>query len=73
MEAPLLIGGDMKSIHILITGVGRRVELVQAFRQAALKLEIDLKLYGADMTGTAPALAYCDYIRKVCAMNAPTI
>lgn len=71
MEAPLLIGGDMKSIHILITGVGRRVELVQAFRQAALKLEIDLKLYGADMTGTAPALAYCDYIRKVCAMNAP--
>lgn len=27
-----------KEIHILVTGVGRRVELLQAFRQAALKL-----------------------------------
>ena len=59
----------MKEIHILVTGVGRRVELMQAFRQAALKLEINLKLYGADMAGTAPALAYCDYIRKVCSMK----
>ena len=50
-----------KEIHILVTGVGRRVELLQAFRQAALKLNIDLKIYGADMAGTAPALAYCDY------------
>lgn len=59
----------MREIHILVTGVGRRVELMQAFRQAALKLNINLKLYGADMTGTAPALAYCDYTRKVCAMK----
>lgn len=61
----------MKEIRILITGVGRRVELMQAFRQAALKLNINLKLYGADMVGTAPALAYCDYTRKVGAMNDP--
>ena len=61
----------MKEIHILVTGVGRRVELMQAFRQAALKLEINLKLYGADMAGTAPALAYCDYTRKVCSMKEP--
>ena len=59
----------MKELHILVTGVGRRVELMQAFRQAALKLDINLKLYGADMAGTAPALAYCDYTRKVCAMR----
>ena len=58
-----------KEIHILVTGVGRRVELLQAFRQAALKLNIDLKIYGADMAGTAPALAYCDYTRRVCAMR----
>ena len=58
-------------MNILVTGVGRRVELLQAFRQAALKLNIDLKIYGADMAGTAPALAYCDYTRKVCAMRAP--
>ena len=55
----------MKEIHILVTGVGRRVELMQAFRQAALNLNINLKLYGADMAGTAPALVYCDYTRKV--------
>lgn len=61
----------MKEIHILVTGVGRRIELLQAFRQAALKLGINLKLYGADMAGTAPALAYCDYTRKVCAMRDP--
>ena len=61
----------MKELHILVTGVGRRVELLQAFRQAALKLNINLKLYGADMAGTAPALAYCDYTRKVCAIRDP--
>lgn len=59
----------MKEIRILVTGVGRRVELMQAFRQAALKLNINLKIYGADMAGTAPALVYCDYTRKVCAMR----
>ena len=59
----------MKEIHILVTGVGRRVELMQAFRQAALNLNINLKLYGADMAGTAPALVYCDYTRKVCSMH----
>lgn len=59
----------MKEIRILVTGVGRRVELIQALRQAALKLKINLKLYGADIDGTAPALAYCDFTRKVCAMR----
>lgn len=59
----------MKTIRILFTGVGRRVELIQAFRQAANRLNVDLKLYGADMAGTAPALAFCDYTRKVCGMR----
>lgn len=59
----------MKEIRILFTGVGRRIELIQSFRQAALVLNVDLKIYGADMTGTAPALAYCDYTRKVCGMK----
>lgn len=60
-----------KEIRILITGVGRRIELIQAFRQAALRLDIGLKLYGADMAGTAPALVYCDFTRRVCAMKDP--
>ena len=56
-------------MNILFTGVGRRIELLQAFRNAALVLNKDLKIYGADMAGTAPALSYCDYTRKVVAMN----
>lgn len=59
----------MKAFRILFTGVGRRVELMQTFRQAANHLEIDLKIYGADMSGTAPALAFCDVTRKVCSMH----
>ena len=54
----------MREIRLLFTGVGRRVELLQAFRQAALSLNINLEIYGADMEGTAPALAYCDYTRR---------
>ena len=55
--------------RILFTGVGRRVELIQAFRNAALVLNKELKIYGADMAGTAPALAYCDYTRQVVAIK----
>ena len=58
-------------LKILFTGVGRRIELLQAFRSAVLVLNKDLKIYGADMAGTAPALTYCDYTRKVVAMNDP--
>lgn len=59
----------MDLVRILFTGVGRRIELVQAFRQAALCLNKKVVIYGADMAGTAPALAYCDEVRKVCAMK----
>lgn len=54
--------------RILFTGIGRRVELIQAFKSAADHLNINLKIYGADMTETAPALAFCDYTRRVCGM-----
>lgn len=58
-------------MRILFTGVGRRIELLQAFRSAALVLKKALKLYGADLTNTAPALAYCDYARIVPSMHSP--
>lgn len=58
-------------IRILFTGVGRRIELIQAFRNAALALHKELQIYGADMAGTAPALAYCDHTRKTPAMKDP--
>lgn len=59
----------MKELRILFTGVGRRIELLQAFRSAALVLNKNLKIYGVDMEGTAPALIYCDYTRKTVAMK----
>ena len=58
-------------MNIMFTGVGRRIELIQAFRNASLVLSKELKIYGADMDGTAPALAYCDYTRRVVAMKDP--
>lgn len=58
-------------MNILFTGVGRRIELIQAFRSAAETLRKNLKIYGADMTETAPALAYCDGTRIVTGMKEP--
>lgn len=48
-------------MRILFTSVGRRVELVQAFRSAADRLGIHLEIYGADISDSAPALAFCDH------------
>lgn len=53
-------------MKILFTSIGRRVELIQAFRQAAQKANIDLVIYGADMALDAPALAYCDKTIRLC-------
>lgn len=47
-------------MKILFTSAGRRVELVEMFRSAAKRLNLDLILYGADMDVSAPALAFCD-------------
>lgn len=48
-------------MKILFTSIGRRVELVQAFRDAAKRMEVCLEIYGADITETAPALLFCDH------------
>lgn len=47
-------------MKILFTSIGRRVELVQAFRSAGNDLPVRVELWGADITPTAPALAFCD-------------
>ncbi len=52
-------------MKILFTSVGRRVELMQAFRQGAKNLKIDLEIWGADITATAPALFFCDKVKIV--------
>lgn len=53
-------------MKILFTSVGRRVELLQAFRTAAEKLNIALTVIGADIAESAPALFFCDERRLVC-------
>lgn len=52
-------------MKIMFTSVGRRVELMQAFKHAALKAEIKLTIYGADISMTAPALMFCDEMIEV--------
>lgn len=58
-----------KEYRLLFTGMGRRVELIQAFQRAEKELKCKVSIYGADVSGTAPALYYCDEIRKVCPMK----
>lgn len=47
-------------MKILFTSVGRRVELMQAYKESAKKNNIDLIIVGADLSLTAPALYFCD-------------
>jgi carbamoyl-phosphate synthase large subunit len=49
-----------KQVRVLITSIGRRVELVEAFRGAAGRLGVALRLYGADITMLAPAMHQVD-------------
>lgn len=58
-------------VRILFTSVGRRVELVQAFRNAAEELGQGVKLYGTDISETAPALRFCDVQLTVCRISHP--
>ncbi|MBE6753044.1 MAG: ATP-grasp domain-containing protein [Ruminococcaceae bacterium] len=56
-------------MKILFTSVGRRVELVQAFRNAATELNCGLTIIGADIDASAPALYFCDEAQIVCRIS----
>ncbi len=61
---------ESNGVHkILFTSVGRRVELLQAFREAAKREGISLKIYAADMSDTAPALCFGDVAVRVCRIS----
>ena len=47
-------------MKILFTSVGRRVELMQLFKKAACRLNVELEIFGADISELAPALFFCD-------------
>lgn len=48
--------GSSDTLTLLISCVGRRVELLQAFRAAARRLGVRLRLIGSDSDASAPAL-----------------
>ena len=47
-------------MRILFTSSGRRVELIQAFRNAAQKLDVDLGIFASDISLSAPSLYFAD-------------
>lgn len=49
-----------QTIRILFTCVGRRVELIHAFRRAAVRMGIALEVHGADANWRAPAMHRVD-------------
>ncbi|EDT25114.1 MAG: ATP-grasp domain-containing protein [Clostridium perfringens] len=55
----------MQEINILFSSVGRRVELVNAFREASRNLNIKSNLIGIDIDELAPALKFVDKAYKV--------
>jgi len=60
-----------RKIKLLFTSVGRRIELIKSFKQAAERLGIDCVIYGADISDTAPALMFCDRKEIVCRISNP--
>lgn len=62
----------MKDYNILILSAGRRVELIQAFKKAADKLNIKSSIIGADMSGLAPALYFADKHKLIPAISDPS-
>ncbi|SHI03775.1 carbamoyl-phosphate synthase large subunit [Butyrivibrio fibrisolvens DSM 3071] len=58
-------------MKIMFTSVGRRVELMQAFRSAADRLSADVTIIGADLVTDAPALYFCDEHLQVVRISDP--
>lgn len=58
-------------MKILFTSVGRRVELMQAFRKAGDRCGENLEILGADITTTAPALKFVNKSVLVPRINDP--
>lgn len=52
--------GNLNEVTLLFTCVGRRIELLQAFRAAARRLGVPLRLVAVDHDVTAPGLSCAD-------------
>ena len=63
--------GDYRKVNILFTSVGRRVELVRAFRNAYSSLGLDGLIVGIDADPLASALAVVDHSYVVPPLHSP--
>ncbi len=54
------IKSSSRRLNILFTCIGRRVSLLNSFRQAAKKLGINVSFFGTDTTELSSALQLCD-------------
>jgi carbamoyl-phosphate synthase large subunit len=63
--------GRATPINVLFTSVGRRVELVRAFREAFQGLHLDGKIIALDIDPLAPALQLVDSAHIVPHMHSP--
>ncbi len=59
-------------VRVLFSCVGRRVELVRAFRRAGEDLDLALEIHGADVTPLAPAIHCVDKAHLVPRITDPT-
>jgi len=59
----------MKEINILITSAGRRVELVNCFKNAKEFLNIPGKIVAVDVSDTAPACFFADKKYHICRID----
>lgn len=59
----------MKKINLLITSIGRRVELVNCFQNAKKHLKVIGNIVAADASDTAPACFFADKSYQVCRID----
>lgn len=56
----IIAGSSKQIVRVLLTCIGRRVELLRAFREAAAKLKVRIEIHGADASWMSPALHLVD-------------
>lgn len=64
-------GNRKKTWRVLFTCIGRRVELVQAFRDAGRRLGQKVVIYGTDISWLAPAMHVVDHPVQVPPIKSP--
>ncbi|GMU37800.1 MAG: ATP-grasp domain-containing protein [Phycisphaerae bacterium] len=63
--------GPRDVFNVLFTCVGRRVELLDAFRRAAVALRLNPRVHGADVTPLAPGMHHVDEAHLVPRIDSP--